>query len=236
MQHTVLLRSEIPSGMCTKLRTAAASNNRDHASQSLLLLLARTTHVFTHILFMVNHTINATPPKRLQQHPLLFTTNHTGHTFFVLRLNSARPPHPGRNTILLQSEILSGMCAKLRTAAASNNRDHVSQSLLLLLACATYIMVLFFTHIPFVVNHTIVATPPERLQQHPLLFATVHTNRTFFVLGWTRHDLRILVTAPFCCDWKSRAACAQRFTPGQQATIEIMHCNLSYYCLLAVHI
>jgi len=38
-----------------------------------------------------------------------------------------------------------------------------SQSLLLLLA--TYIMVLFFTHIPFVVNHTINATPPERLQQ-----------------------------------------------------------------------
>ena len=26
-----LLRSEIPSGMCTKLRTVAASNNRDHA-------------------------------------------------------------------------------------------------------------------------------------------------------------------------------------------------------------
>jgi len=25
--------------------------------------------------------------------------------------------------------------------------------------------VLFFTHIPFVVNHTINATPPERLQQ-----------------------------------------------------------------------
>jgi len=40
-----------------------------------------------------------------------------------------------------------------------------SQSLSLLLAHATYIMVLFFTHIPFVVNHTINATPPERLQQ-----------------------------------------------------------------------
>jgi len=26
-------------------------------------------------------------------------------------------------------------------------------------------MVLFFTHIPFVVNHTINATPPERMQQ-----------------------------------------------------------------------
>ena len=44
--HIILLRSEIPSGMCTKLRTAAAGNNRDNASQSLLLLLARTTHTY----------------------------------------------------------------------------------------------------------------------------------------------------------------------------------------------
>jgi len=42
----VLLRWEIPSGMCAKLRTAAASNNRNHASQSLLLLLARSTHKY----------------------------------------------------------------------------------------------------------------------------------------------------------------------------------------------
>ena len=40
--------------------------------------------------------------------------------------------------------------------------------------------------------------------------------------GWTRHDLHILVTAPFCCDRKSRAVCAQSFAPWQQATIEIM--------------
>jgi len=49
---------------------------------------------------------------------------------------------------------------------ASKNRDHASQSLLLLLARATYIMVLFFAHTPFVVNHTINATPLERLQQY----------------------------------------------------------------------
>ena len=40
--------------------------------------------------------------------------------------------------------------------------------------------------------------------------------------GWTRHDLHILVTAPFCCDRKSQAAFAQSFAPWQQATIEIM--------------
>jgi len=59
---------------------------------------------FTHIPFVVNHTINATPPERLQQHPLLFTTNCTDRTFFVWRLNSTRPSHPGHSTILLQSE------------------------------------------------------------------------------------------------------------------------------------
>ena len=202
--------------MCAKLRTMAASNNRDHnrnlssrtlvimfnrshvnigrafMSQSLLLLLARATHMmvllFTHIPFVVNHTINQTPPERLQQHPLLFTTNHTDCTFFVWRLNSAQPSHPGHSTILSWSEIPSGICAKLRTVAASNNRHHArnlssrtlaimfncshvnisraftSQSLLLLLARAKHMMVLFFTHIPFVVNHTINATPPERLQ------------------------------------------------------------------------
>ena len=54
--------------------------------------------------------------------------------------------------------------------------------------------------------------------------------------GWTRHDLHILVTAPFCCDRKSRVACAQSFAPWQQAAIEIMRRNLSYYCLLAPRI
>jgi len=79
---------------------------------------------FPHVLFMVNHTINVTPPERLQQHPLLFSTNHTDRTFFVWRLNSAWPSHPGYSTTFLWSEIPSGMFAKLRTVAASNNRDH----------------------------------------------------------------------------------------------------------------
>jgi len=122
----VLLRLEIPSGMCAKLRTVAASNNRVHMPWSLYYCLF-APHIcmvlfFTHIPFVVNHTINATPPKRLQQHPLLFTTNHTDHWFFGWRLNSARPSHPGHSTILLRSEIPSGMCAKLRTVAARNNR------------------------------------------------------------------------------------------------------------------
>jgi len=41
-------------------------------------------------------------------------------------------------------------------------------------------MVLFFRHIPFVVNHTFNATPPERLQQDLYL----GKNSKFELLGW----------------------------------------------------
>ena len=57
-------------------------------------------------------------------------------------------------------------------------RDYTPRSLHCCLFAPHICMVLFFTHIPFVVNHTINATPPERLQQH-LLFTTNHTDSTF---------------------------------------------------------
>jgi len=53
------------------------------------------------------------------------------------------------------------------------------------------------------------------------------------------HDLHILVTAPFCCDRKARAASVQSFTLWQQATIEftqqdhsIIACSRHMYMLL----
>jgi len=65
-----------------------------------------------------------------------------------------------RILLLLRWESLSGKCRKLRTVATSNNRDHLTKSLLLLV-CTTYIWVLFFAHIVFVVNRTFNATPTE---------------------------------------------------------------------------
>jgi len=58
------------------------------------------------------------------------------------------------------------MWAKLRTVAVSNNRDHARNLSYYCLLAPHICMVLFFTLIPFVVNHTINATPPERLQQY----------------------------------------------------------------------
>jgi len=95
-----------------------------------------------------------------------------------------------RSVCIKLVDLRMNLCMKLRPLTASNNRDHArnlssrmlviqfnrshvnigrattSQSLLLLLARASYIMVLFVTHIPFVVNHIINTTPPERLQQY----------------------------------------------------------------------
>jgi len=124
-----------------------------------LLLLVRATYTYGGVLhahpIRGESHINATTPEKLQQHPLLFTTNLTDRTFFVWRLNSARPPHPGHSTILLRSEMPSGMCAKFRTVAASSNRVHMPWSLYCCLFAPHICMVLFFTHIPFVVNHTL---------------------------------------------------------------------------------
>jgi len=65
---------------------------------------------------------------------------------------------------VLRSGSPSGMCAKLHTAAASNNRDHAPRSLYYcLFAPHIYIWVLLFAHIPFVVNWTFNATLTERL-------------------------------------------------------------------------
>jgi len=43
----VLLRSEIPSGICAKLRTVAASNNRVHMPWSLSAYASRYVQSFT---------------------------------------------------------------------------------------------------------------------------------------------------------------------------------------------
>jgi len=52
----------------------------------------------------------------------------------------------------------------------NTGRDSTLRSLYYCLFAPHMCMVLFFMHIPFVVNHTINATPPERLQQSCAMF------------------------------------------------------------------
>ena len=112
-----------------------------------LLLLVRTTYMYgvvlAHIPFVVNHTFNATPPERLQQHPLLFTTNRTDRTFSVWRPELGTTSTSWSQHHFVRSEIPSGICAKLRTVAASNNRVHMPWSLYYCLFAPHICMVLF---------------------------------------------------------------------------------------------
>jgi len=70
-------------------------------------------------------------------------------------------------------------------------------------------------------NRTLSAMPTKRLQQYSLLFAMNHMIAHSFCEVCTWHNLHILVTAPFCCDWKAQAASAQSFTLWLEATIDI---------------
>ena len=88
--------------------------------------------------------------------------------------------------LLLRSEIPSGMCAKLRTVAASNNRVHMPWSLYYCSFAPHICMVLFFRHIPFVVNHTFNATQPERLQHYHTLHWLEHINVTSCSYSYTK--------------------------------------------------
>ena len=65
-----------------------------------------------------------------------------------------------------------------------------------------------------------------------------------FCEGSTWHNLHILVTGPFCCDWKARVASAQSFILWQQATIEsytaitllLLVCTTYIWVLFFAHI
>ena len=111
------------------------------------------------------------------------------------------------------------MCAKLRTAAASNNRDHPTRSLYYWL---------FAPHIYFCSSCTSRLWWITQSTQHhrrgcnniPSFLQRTTPIGHSLCEGSPWHDLHILVTAPFCCDRKSRAACAQSFALWQQATIE----------------
>jgi len=54
-------------------------------------------------------------------------------------------------------------------------------------------MVLFFTHIPFVVNHTINTTPPERLQQYSDVSNFTQNLNDIFLIG---PNLKMAVAIP----------------------------------------
>ena len=122
---------------------------------------------------------------------------------------------------MLRSEIPRGMCAKLRTAAASNNRDHPTRSLYYCLFAPRIDIFVLRAHPVRGESHNQRNATREVATTSPPFYNEPHRSHALLCEGWTQHNLHILVTAPFCCDRKSRAACAQSFALRQQATIEI---------------
>ena len=129
------MRSESQSGMCTKLPTVAASNNRDHTPQSLYYCLF-VPRIYTSSVFFRAHSVCGEPRIPVQRQ---WSGCNNISSFFqqtapiVHSLCECWTKHDlhilGRRTILMWSESPSGMCAKLHTVAASNNRDHMLRSL-----------------------------------------------------------------------------------------------------------
>jgi len=119
--------------------------------------------------------------------------------------------------VVLRSESPSGKCAKLHTVAASNNWDHP------IIACSWHIhkWVIFFAHIPFMVNRTFNECQQRRCNNIPSFYNKQHRSHVLFAKSAPGMTLNIQVTAPFCCDWKAQVANAQSFTLWQQATIQI---------------
>jgi len=90
-----------------------------------------------------------------------------------------------RVLVVLRSESVSGKCVKLYTGAASNNRNHPTRLLSgvnsLSLVHATYIRVLFFAHIPFLVNYAFNVTPTQRQQQCIYIFGWITAAQSLYI-------------------------------------------------------
>jgi len=114
------------------------------------------------------------------------------------------------------------MHAKLRTVAASNNRDHARN----LSYCCLLALHIWWCYSSRTSRSWWIIQSTQRhwrgCNNIPSFLQWTTPIARSLCEGWTLYDLHILVTAPFCCDRKSWAACAQSFVPWQQGTIEIM--------------
>jgi len=146
------------------------------------------------------------------------------------------------------------------TLAASNNRDHVPQSLSTYASMFNHSQVsigrdampqslYYYLFVPHIYIYGCCSSCTSRLSwwithltqcqrrgcnNIPSFLQRTTQIACFFVKA---AHLHILVTAPFCCDRRAQAACAQSFTLRQEVTTEITWQDHSIkYCLFAPHI
>ena len=131
----ILLRSESPINKCAKLHTEAAINNRDHAPRSLYYCLI-APHIYISVVLRAH-----AQPFRLETHiqrnangevattsPPFYNEPHWSHVLFCEGWTSHDLHILVTAPFCCDRKSPSGMCAKLHTVAASNNRDHTPWS------------------------------------------------------------------------------------------------------------
>jgi len=130
---------------------------------------------------------------------------------------------------------LSAMCAKLRTVAASNNRDHTPRSLYYCLLAPHIYCCSSRTSRSWWITHS---TQRHRKGCNNIPSFSQRTAPIARSLceGWTRHDLHILVTAPFCCDRKSSSGMWAKLRTVAASNSRYHTPRSLYYCLIAPHI
>jgi len=106
-----------------------------------------------------------------------------------------------------------------------------------IIACSWHInILLFFAHILFVVNHTINATPTERLENIPSFLQRTTPIARYFCEGFTQHDLHILVSAPFFCDLKNPSGMCAKLRTVAASNNRVHTPRSLYYCLFVPQI
>jgi len=101
---------------------------------------------------------------------LLFLTNRTHRTFFLWSLHLAQPSHPGHSTICCYWKARAA-CGQSFTLwqQATIEIMHCNHFIIVcskIIVCSHHIYIgVIFMYIPFVVNHTSITMPTERLQQ-----------------------------------------------------------------------
>ena len=158
----VLLRSESLSSMCAKLHTVAASNNRDHLMRSLryclfmphiygVILRAHPVHGESHIHAMwITHNANG---EVATTSPPLYNEPHWSHVLCV----KAQPGTTFASWSQQHFVAIGKPERHVRKASHCGSKQQQRSCdaiTLLLLVRTTYIWVLFFAHMPFVVNRT----------------------------------------------------------------------------------
>jgi len=132
----LLLQSEIPSGMRAKLRTVAASNNRDHAPRSLYLCLFG--HLYMGVVLRA-HSIRGKPRIQRNVNGEVATTvttylpfcnePHRSHVVCVKAAPGTTFTSWSQNHFVAIGKPERQVRKASHTVAASNNRDHTPRSL-----------------------------------------------------------------------------------------------------------